>query len=304
MIARLSLLVASFGMAFLTSCGNNDVPKDGSEKSNGTILMLLGSKIPYWDQIYRGAKEIGDQENYKIMTVYRDADTVNTTVLKTLSGISDIPNLKGIIMMPSDKAIENMIVLTGTKVPIVVVDQQLHENSPLQTTVRTTVVADNDKIGKEIGEQIKENKVLTLCYAIGGSYDRSMAIQRSLGKNRVDVLIVNDANEAKDSIEKYVSQHQDENFAVAFATGSFVNEESMALLKGKSVYAVDMNEPIQDGIRNGNIIFTAIPNTFEMGAMALNSVISKTPGVSLQIVSVVYANSNNINTDEIQAFTK
>lgn len=304
MIVRLSLLVASFGMAFLTSCGNNDVPKEGSEKSNGTILMLLGSKIPYWDQIYRGAKEIGDQENYKIMTVYRDADTVNTTVLKTLSGISDIPNLKGIIMMPSDKAIENMIVLTGTKVPIVVVDQQLHENSPLQTTVRTTVVADNDKIGKEIGEQIKENKVLTLCYAIGGSYDRSMAIQRSLGKNRVDVLIVNDANEAKDSIEKYVSQHQDENFAVAFATGSFVNEESMALLKGKSVYAVDMNEPIQDGIRNGDIIFTAIPNTFEMGAMALNSVISKTPGVSLQIVSVVYANSNNINTDAIQAFTK
>ena len=291
-------------MAFLTSCGNNDVPKESSEKSNGTILMLLGSKIPYWDQIYRGAKEIGDQENYKIMTVYRDADTVNTTVLKTLSGISDIPNLKGIIMMPSDKAIENMIVLTGTKVPIVVVDQQLHENSPLQTTVRTTVVADNDKIGKEIGEQIKENKVLTLCYAIGGSYDRSMAIQRSLGKNRVDVLIVNDANEAKDSIEKYVSQHQDENFAVAFATGSFVNEESMALLKGKSVYAVDMNEPIQDGIRNGDIIFTAIPNTFEMGAMALNSVISKTPGVSLQIVSVVYANSNNINTDAIQAFTK
>jgi len=303
-MVRLSLLFASFGMAFLTSCGNNDVPKESSEKSNGTILMLLGSKIPYWDQIYRGAKEVGDQENYKIMTVYRDADTVNTTVLKTLSGISDIPNLKGIIMMPSDKAIENMIVLTGTKVPIVVVDQQLHENSPLQTTVRTTVVADNDKIGKEIGEQIKENKVLTLCYAIGGSYDRSMAIQRSLGKNRVDVLIVNDANEAKDSIEKYVSQHQDENFAVAFATGSFVNEESMALLKGKSVYAVDMNEPIQDGIRNGDIIFTAIPNTFEMGAMALNSVISKTPGVSLQIVSVVYDNSNNINTDEIQAFTK
>ena len=266
--------------------------------------MLLGSKIPYWEQIYRGAKEVGDQENYKILTVYRDADTVNTTVLKTLSGISDIPNLKGIIMMPSDKAIENMIVLTGTKVPIVVVDQKLHENSPLQTTVRTTVVADNDKIGKEIGEQIKENKILTLCYAIGGSYDRSMAIQRSLGKNRVDVLIVNDANEAKNSIENYMSQHQGENFAVAFATGSFVNKETMALLKGKSVYAVDMNEPIQEGIRNGDIIFTAIPNTFEMGAMAFRSVISKTPSFSVQIVSVVYANMSNINTGDIQAFTE
>lgn len=303
MKVRLSLIIASLSMAILTSCGHDDAPKDTS-KSNGTILMLLGSKIPYWDQIYRGAKEVGDQENYKIMTVYRDADTVNTTVLKTLSGISDIPNLKGIIMMPSDKAIENMIVLTGTKVPIVVVDQKLHENSPLQTTVRTTVVADNDKIGKEIGEQIKENKILTLCYAIGGSYDRSMAIQRSLGKNRVDVLIVNDANEAKNSIENYMSQHQGENFAVAFATGSFVNEETMALLKGKSVYAVDMNDPIQEGIQNGDIIFTAIPNTFEMGAMAFNSVISKTPGTSLQIVSVVYANKININTNEIQAFTK
>lgn len=303
MKVRLSLIIASLSMAILTSCGHDDAPKDTS-KSNGTILMLLGSKIPYWKQIYRGAKEVGDQENYKIMTVYRDADTVNTTVLKTLSGISDIPNLKGIIMMPSDKAIENMIVLTGTKVPIVVVDQKLHENSPLQTTVRTTVVADNDKIGKEIGEQIKENKILTLCYAIGGSYDRSMAIQRSLGKNRVDVLIVNDANEAKNSIENYMSQHQGENFAVAFATGSFVNEETMALLKGKSVYAVDMNDPIQEGIQNGDIIFTAIPNTFEMGAMAFNSVISKTPGTSLQIVSVVYANKININTNEIQAFTK
>lgn len=303
MKVRLSLIIASLSMAILTSCGHDDAPKD-TPKSNGTILMLLGSKIPYWDQIYRGAKEVGDQENYKIMTVYRDADTVNTTVLKTLSGISDIPNLKGIIMMPSDKAIENMIVLTGTKVPIVVVDQKLHENSPLQTTVRTTVVADNDKIGKEIGEQIKENKILTLCYAIGGSYDRSMAIQRSLGKNRVDVLIVNDANEAKNSIENYMSQHQGENFAVAFATGSFVNEETMALLKGKSVYAVDMNDPIQEGIQNGDIIFTAIPNTFEMGAMAFNSVISKTPGTSLQIVSVVYANKININTNEIQAFTK
>ena len=303
MKVRLSLIIASLSMAILTSCGHDDAPKDTS-KSNGTILRLLGSTIPYWDQIYRGAKEVGDQENYKIMTVYRDADTVNTTVLKTLSGISDIPNLKGIIMMPSDKAIENMIVLTGTKVPIVVVDQKLHENSPLQTTVRTTVVADNDKIGKEIGEQIKENKILTLCYAIGGSYDRSMAIQRSLGKNRVDVLIVNDANEAKNSIENYMSQHQGENFAVAFATGSFVNEETMALLKGKSVYAVDMNDPIQEGIQNGDIIFTAIPNTFEMGAMAFNSVISKTPGTSLQIVSVVYANKININTNEIQAFTK
>ncbi|WP_297948578.1 substrate-binding domain-containing protein [uncultured Fibrobacter sp.] len=303
MKVRLSLIIASLSMAILTSCGHDDAPKDTS-KSNGTILMLLGSKIPYWDQIYRGAKEVGDQENYKIMTVYRDADTVNTTVLKTLSGISDIPNLKGIIMMPSDKAIENMIVLTGTKVPIVVVDQKLHENSPLQTTVRTTVVADNDKIGKEIGEQIKENKILTLCYAIGGSYDRSMAIQRSLGKNRVDVLIVNDANEAKNSIENYMSQHQGENFAVAFATGSFVNKETMALLKGKSVYAVDMNEPIQEGIRNGDIIFTAIPNTFEMGAMAFRSVISKTPSFSVQIVSVVYANMSNINTGDIQAFTE
>lgn len=303
MKVRLSLIIASLGMAFLTSCNNDEVPKS-SQKNNGTILMLLGSKIPYWDQIYRGAKEVGDQENYKILTVYRDADTVNTTVLKTLSGISDIPNLKGIIMMPSDKAIENMIVLTGTKVPIVVVDQKLHENSPLQTTVRTTVVADNDKIGKEIGEQIKENKILTLCYAIGGSYDRSMAIQRSLGKNRVDVLIVNDANEAKNSIENYMSQHQGENFAVAFATGSFVNKETMALLKGKSVYAVDMNEPIQEGIRNGDIIFTAIPNTFEMGAMAFRSVISKTPSFSVQIVSVVYANMSNINTGDIQAFTE
>ncbi|MBO7414664.1 MAG: hypothetical protein J6U20_13540 [Fibrobacter sp.] len=290
-------------MAFLTSCDQKDVPKE-TQTSNGTILMLLGSKIAYWDQIYTGAKEVGDKENYKIMAVYRDADTVNTTVLKTLSGISDIPNLKGIIMMPSDKAIENMIVLTGTKVPIVVVDQKLHENSPLQTTVRTTVVADNEKIGQEISSKIEEKRIVTLCYAIGGSYDRSFAIQRARGKENVDVIIVRDAGEAKDSLVSYVAKHKDEKYAVAFSTGSFVNEETMGLLKGKNVYTVDINEPIVNGIADGSIQFSAIPNTFEMGAKALNSVISKTPNTSIEIVSVVYANSANLQTGEIQAFAK
>lgn len=297
------LFLASLSMAFLTSCDQKDVPKE-TQTSNGTILMLLGSKIAYWDQIYTGAKEVGDKENYKIMAVYRDADTVNTTVLKTLSGISDIPNLKGIIMMPSDKAIENMIVLTGTKVPIVVVDQKLHENSPLQTTVRTTVVADNEKIGQEISSKIEEKRIVTLCYAIGGSYDRSFAIQRARGKENVDVIIVRDAGEAKDSLVSYVAKHKDEKYAVAFSTGSFVNEETMGLLKGKNVYTVDINEPIVNGIADGSIQFSAIPNTFEMGAKALNSVISKTPNTSIEIVSVVYANSANLQTGEIQAFAK
>lgn len=297
------LFLASLGMAFLTSCNQEDVPKE-QQTSNGTVLMLLGSKIAYWDQIYTGAKEVADKENYKIMAVYRDADTVNTSVLKTLSGISDIPNLKGIIMMPSDKAIENMIVLTGTKVPIVVVDQKLHENSPLQTTVRTTVVADNEKIGQEISAKIKEKKIVTLCYAIGGSYDRSFAIQRARDKANVDVIIVRDAGEAKDSLESYVAKHKNEEYAAAFSTGSFVNEETMSLLKGKNVYTVDINEPIVNGIADSSIQFTAIPNTFEMGAKALNSVISKTPNPSVQIVSVVYANSVNLNTEEVQAFTK
>lgn len=300
---RFGLFFASLGMAFLTSCNQEDIPKE-TQTSNGTILMLLGSKIAYWDQIYTGAKEVADKENYKIMAVYRDADTVNTSVLKTLSGISDIPNLKGIIMMPSDKAIENMIVLTGTKVPIVVVDQKLHENSPLQTTVRTTVVADNEKIGKEISAKIKEKRIVTLCYAIGGSYDRSFAIQRARDKANVDVIIVRDAGEAKDSLENYVARHKDEEYAAAFSTGSFVNEETMSLLKGKNVYTVDINEPIVNGIKDSTIQFTVIPNTFEMGAKAFNSVISKTPNTSIEIVSVVYANSSNLHTEEIQAFTK
>lgn len=297
------ILFASLGMAFLTSCNQEDVPKE-TQTSNGTILMLLGSKIPYWDQIYTGAKEVGDKENYKIMAVYRDADTVNTTVLKTLSGISDIPDLKGIIMMPSDKAIENMIVLTGTKVPIVVVDQKLHENSPLQTTVSSTVVADNDKIGKEISDKIEEKRILTLCYPIGGSYDRSFAIQKARDEGLVDVIIVRDASEAKDSLILYTQRHKNEKYAVAFATGSFVNEETMSLLRGKNVYTVDMNEPILNGIKDSTIQFSAIANTFDMGAKALRSVINKTPSPSIQIVSVVYANASNIDSEEIQAFTK
>lgn len=266
--------------------------------------MLLGSKISYWDQIYYGGKEEGEKENYDVKIVYRDADTVNTSIINTLNNIGDIPDLKGIVMMPGDKSVEDLIVLLNIKVPVVIVDQKLNENSTLQSSVRTTVVADNEGLGRDIGKRIKEKKVLTLCYPIGGSYDRSLALQEARGKEFVDMIVVSDARAAKDSIAAYVSKHNGEEYAVAFATGSFINNETMKLLAGKKVYAVDMSDEIQKDIENGSIEFTAIPSTFEMGAKAVHFILDKSICPAIQYISVVYANKDNVHSKEVQRFLK
>lgn len=289
-------------VTLLTSCIEERAPQVPAKK--GTVLMLLGSKISYWEQIYYGGKEEGEKENYDVKIVYRDADTVNTTIINTLNNIGDIPNLKGIVMMPGDKSIEDLIVLLNISVPVVIVDQKLNENSPLQSSVRTTVVADNEGLGKDISSRIEEKKVLTLCYPIGGSYDRSLAIQEARGKDFVDMIVVSDARAAKDSIEKYVNKHKGEEYAVAFATGSFINNETMKLLVGKKVYAVDMGDEIQKDIENGSIEFTAIPSTFEMGAKAVHHIIDKSICPAIQYISVVYANKENVHSNEVQRFLK
>lgn len=298
----LTTLLIVLCMALLASCNEDRTPKPPPKK--GTILMLLGSKISYWEQIYQGAAEEGLKENYDIKIVYRDADTVNTTIINTLNNIGSIPNLKGIIMMPGDKSIEDIIIILNINVPVVIVDQKLNENSALQTSVRTTVVADNEGLGKDISSRISEKKILTLCYPIGGSYDRSLAIQQSRAKGDVDMIVVSDARAAKDSISAYVNKHKGENYAVAFATGSFINEETMPLLAGKKVYAVDMSEQIQSDIEKGDIEFAAIPSTFEMGAKAVHFIADSSICSSIQYIPIVYANKNNIKSEEVQRFLK
>lgn len=289
-------------MALLTSCIEERAPQLPPKK--GTILMLLGSKISYWEQIYNGGKEEGEKENYDVKIVYRDADTVATTIINTLNNIADIPNLKGIVMMPGDKSVEDLIMLLNINVPVVIVDQKLNENSTLQSSVRTTVVADNEGLGQDISARIAEKKVLTLCYPIGGSYDRSLALQKTRGAEFVDMIVVSDAGAAKDSIAAYVNKHMGEEYAVAFATGSFINGETMALLAGKKVYAVDMGEEIEKDIENGSIEFTAIPSTFEMGAKAVHYIIDTSICPAVQYISVVYANKDNVNSEEVQRFLK
>lgn len=302
MRAILRIILVLICVALAVSCSKESTPQTPSKK--GTILMLLGSKISYWDQIYYGGKEEGEKENYDVRIVYRDADTVNTSIINTLNNIGDIPDLKGIVMMPGDKSVEDLIVLLNIKVPVVIVDQKLNENSTLQSSVRTTVVADNEGLGRDISKRIQEKKILTLCYPIGGSYDRSLALQEARGKEFVDMIVVSDARAAKDSIAAYVNEHNGEEYAVAFATGSFINNETMKLLAGKKVYAVDMSDEIQKDIENGSIEFTAIPSTFEMGAKAVHFILDKSICPAIQYISVVYANKDNVHSKEVQRFLK
>lgn len=294
------IMEALLCMAFFTSCSKNDAPKP--PQSNGTILMLLGSKISYWEQIYQGAKQEGNKHNYKVKVVFRDADTVNTSILSAIETISKISDLKGVIMMPGDRVVENQMVIQNANFALAVVDQELNENSPLQPRVKTTVTTNNMQISQEFSKKIPEKKILSLCYPIGGSYDRSVFLQKIRGKKNVDIIVINDATSAKEKLEEYLTSHKDENFAVAFSTGSFINDETMALLKGRNVYATDYNEKIKSSIEDGSIKFTAIQSTFDMGAKAFYSIIDTSLVEKNQYISIIYADIDNVNTPEVQEF--
>lgn len=288
-------------MALLTSCNEKDAPVVKKE-SNGTVLMLLGSKISYWEQIYLGAKIEAEKHNYKIEAVFRDADTVNTSILNAIATLSRIPDLKGIIMMPGDKSVENQLIVIDNKIKLVIVDQNLNENSPLQPLVKTTVATNNMQISQDFSKKIPEKKILSLCYPIGGSYDRSVYLQKTRGKSNVDLIVISDANNARIQLEEYIKKHKNENFAVAFSTGSFINDETMQLIKGRKVYATDFGEKIKQSIENGEIEFTAIQSTFDMGAKAFKSIITEAPVDSMQYISIVYVTKDNVNSEEVLKF--
>lgn len=289
---------------FFASCSEKaETPK----QQQGTILLLLGSKIPYWNQIRSGAEAEGLTNNIKVESLYRDEDTVKTTILNALNNIQQYKNLKGIIFAAGDPDIEQVIANIKSKMPtlpLVAVDQKPSENSPVHSIIRTSIVADNIKLGKGVAARVAEKQLVTLCYPIGGSLDRSNAMTSARGKDIIHKIIVPDAKAAATKLKAFMDAHPSDDYAVVFTTGSFINNETMNLLKGKKVYSVDMDSTIEAFIQNGSLEFTAIPNTYEMGARAIQIMLGTEEKLLTQYVSIVYANKHNITTDVVQQFLK
>lgn len=301
----LPICILMFLCAFLfTSCSEKT---ESSSQDQGTILLLLGSKIPYWNQIRSGVEAEGLKNNLKVESLYRDEDTVKTTILNALANLQQYKNLKGIIFAAGDPDIEQVIADIKAKtpaLPLVAVDQKPSENSPVHSIIRTSIVADNIKLGKGVAARVAEKQLVTLCYPIGGSLDRSNAMTSARGKDIIHKIIVSDAKAAADKLKAFMDAHPSENYAVVFTTGSFINNETMNLLKEKKVYSVDMDSTIEAFIRNGSLEFTAIPNTFEMGSRAVGILLGPEEKLLTQYVSIVYASKHNIDSDVVQQFLK
>lgn len=277
-----------------------------SQKSDGgTILVLLGSKIPYWQQIASGAEQQGKALNLKMVTLYRDADTIRTSIINALNNLQQYENLKGIVLFSGgDSLVEQTIATVKPNVPIVAVDQVPADNSPIKNMIRTSVVANNNGLGKGIASKVVEKQLVTLCYPIGGSLDRSLAINDARGKDIIHKILVSDAAAAAEKLKEYIENREAGDYAVVFTTGSFINAETIKLLEGKKVYTVDMDSTIASYIRNGSIVFTAIPNTYEMGSKAVDLILGQEDKLPTQYISVLYANKNNIDSPAIQQFLK
>lgn len=292
-LSFLFLLVSILGL----SCSQNH--------NEGTILVLLGSKIPYWQQIASGAEQQGRTHNLKIVTLYRDADTIRTSIINALNNLQQFENLRGIVLFSGgDSLVEETIASVKPVVPIVAVDQVPADNSPIKNMIRTSVVANNNGLGKGIASKVVEKQLVTLCYPIGGSLDRSLAIDDARGKDIIHKILVSDATAAAEKLKNYIETREEGDYAVVFTTGSFINAETIKLLEGKKVYTVDMDSTIASYIKDGSIMFTAIPNTYEMGAKAVDLILGPQGPLPTQYISVLYADKNNIDSPAIQQFLK
>lgn len=278
--------------------------KESSEQQGKpeTVIALLGSQIPYWNQIRMGIEHEALGKNLQIVTIFHEADTTKNAILNVLHNLGQYENLRGIILGAGDSVIDKTVAMLGPKQKIIAVDQKPADFSPISPLVSSSIIVDNIKIAKDISSKIKEKQLVCISYTMGGSVDRSNAFVSASGK-KVYSILANDAKEAANQLQDFINSHEIEEFAVFFATGSFINEQTIGMLKNRNVYTMDMNLEIEKFIREDLIRLAIVPNTYDMGAKAVKTLFN--PGaLPNQYVSILYANKENIESDSIRLFLK
>ncbi len=262
------------------------------EDAKGTVLMLLGdSTTPYWPQILEGAQKEAEVLGVDILYEFRAAETDYQNLLRRVDEAGSIKNLKGIVLAECDIEIDERLAGKGLDIPIVAVDATPMIDSPLKDIFASCVVADNFSLGKELAAKTAGSKSIVVSYAIGGSSDRADGVIIGKGAENVQVFKCNTVASAIENLKSCLESNPSVYESLILTSGNFVTSELMdiAIEGGLSVCCVDMNPAIEGYLQSGDLLFSAVPDTYEIGAEAIKCVLNDKSSYHIHNVSVNYS---------------
>lgn len=301
-------LAVAFGMVAFTGCNEkSETPSNtvkttkSSKKTDGTVLLLMGTNNKFWNQIVTGAEMEAVEHNLRTVTVFRQTDESNSTLINSLNDLDSYGNLRGIVIAGGDESLEKVIATKNPSVPIVFVDQMPSETSAVRSTKYASVVPDNIALGKALAGKIN-GKVITMRYTVGATYDRVEGIKMVKGNDSVIDITASLAEDIYKGFRQRI-QKGTQFDGVIITTGDLAEDRVMSLIAGKPVCCVDMNTDVARFIRNGSLVCSAIPDTYEMGAKAIEQVFS-TDSTATVRVPVIWVDKTNVDSDEIKKFLR
>lgn len=303
-------LVVAFAAVVFSGCNekpdtssNNNIVKTAksSKKTDGTVLLLMGTNNKFWNQIVTGAEMEAVKHNLRTVTVFRQTDESNATLVNSLNDLDSYVNLRGIVIAGGDESLEKVISTKNPSVPIVFVDQMPSETSAVRNMKHSSVVPDNIALGKALAGKI-DGKVITLRYTIGATYDRVEGIKMVKGNDNVIDITASMAEDLFTNFRQRI-QKGTQFDGVIITTGDVIEDRLIDLVPNKPVCCVDMNANVARFIRSGALLCSAIPDTYEMGAKAVNQVLS-TDSTATVPVPVIWVDRTNVDSDEIKKFLR
>lgn len=262
--------------ALLSSCKKNE-----KDISNELVAILGSSTNDYWQNMSNGiAYESGLSNITRLDIWYTNGDNDAKSQLNALESCSNYSELKGIIIAPINKEVEEAAYDTGRliDVPVVVIDSPVTEGTPLAAKCRSQIYTDNQMAVDTLYALAKENQNRYILF-VGKNNSNSSISRRNYAKKLVEedgleyreIVTDCEAGDVAALTASALNEHPEISGIICF-NGSLITEEFLDAAKGKDIYTFDYTDLIANAIYNGKIRWAARQYTYEMGVASVDAV--------------------------------
>jgi len=316
-------------LAFVSGCGggesNSDSAESGTDSKPYVIAVIpKGTSHEFWRSVHAGAEnaaaELGNVKiEWKGPLLESDTkgqiDVVTDFVVKQVDGICLAPLDSQALIQPVDLASDKGI-------PVVIFDSGLDDDSNTVSYVAT----DNRHGGELAAETLAKSlggkgNVILLRYKAGSesTEQREEGFLSKLKEDYPDITVISSdqyagvtPEEAFSNATQVLQKYEGEVngiFAVCEPNGEGVRKaiEELGLVGKVKFIAFDPNEPLIEGLENGQVDGIVLQDPVKMGYEAVMTIVKHLKGeeVEPRIVTGEYiATPKNMSTEEMQRLLK
>ena len=279
-------------VTFVSGCGRNAKPS-GTSPGKGKLIGISFQHMnnPFFVDLAEGARKVVEAHGDTLVVLDSQSNS-----LKQKNDLSDLIMQKPAAIMINPVNWEGikgtLIEAQRAKVPVIVVDAPVKD----QSLVTCTVASDNVKAGELIAEELARTtrpaKIVVLALSINKAcIDRVAGFKKVLAKYP-DMKIV-DQQECKGTIESsrpvmrdLIGRHPDINAVFAIndpsALGCISALESAGKLKNVKIVAVDGAKEAVAAIKSGKMLATSAQFPKEIGRIAAEKIYEHLAGKTVE----------------------